>query len=893
MDKKNKVLENSFLYTFSSILVKAMGLFLLPIYTRFLTPEDYGITNLVNSFIDVATFIVAFSLYSAVVRFYADYNEDKEKLKRFYGTVITFVMISGTIMVTLGLIFRRGLILCFFKGISFYPVVFIALFTLMFFSLHMVHQNILQGMQMGKKLTLVNLIVFFLQVSLNLILIGVLKLGAVGILLSTLIINLGYCFFIIIDLKRNNLIKFCIDIDILKESLRYSIPLMPHNLSTHIASFASRVFLNTNGTLTSVGLYSVSSQFSAIIDTVQSSVNKAFAPWFYDLMNSGNNESKQEIVNFSNLLLILFSLLYLIIGLFSQEVIIMFTNKSYIMAWTAIPILTIAYSIKSIYYFYVNVLFYYKEASRKLFIATITGSFSDIILAYLMVPKYGMYGAAFSFLIAKIIVVAIVVVISKSHDDIGYRVTEMLKMIIPSLLFLGIGLYFSYTKYITEFNLGNLAYKLMVLVSYLIFICMTNRKMIIKFLQGRVIQNNLNSDNIEVKILRVFSSRFENLPVTFTGVFIKIYMFLINKIFKIKGNKVVFKSFCGRSYSDNPRAISEKLNKLHPEFEIVWLVNDPKKKRKIMPYYVKIVKAKSLSALRELATSKFWVDNFCTSYEYKSKSQIYIQTWHGDRGFKTIFYDSPYVSKDFKLFESKNCNLMVCGSDYGYKQYVTAFKYDGAILKLGCPRNDLLIENSKANKYLIRKSLNILENTNILLYAPTLRRDTAKGNKLQSIFDINLELIINALELKTNNKWICIVRAHSAVKGLEGISSYSEKIIDGTSYEEMAELLLISDFLITDYSSSAGDFALLNRPIILYQPDLFEYLKNDRSFYFDINSTPYMTAQNNEELLKIILNLNWNAIPQNCKDILDFYGTVETGEASKRVVEYIISQSKN
>src|SRR5690554_6180577 len=97
MSAKKKVLENSFFYIFSSLLVKAIGFLLLPIYTMFLTPDDYGVINLVNGFIQVANFIVAFSLYSAAIRFYADYKYDKEKLKNFYGTIITFILISGVI----------------------------------------------------------------------------------------------------------------------------------------------------------------------------------------------------------------------------------------------------------------------------------------------------------------------------------------------------------------------------------------------------------------------------------------------------------------------------------------------------------------------------------------------------------------------------------------------------------------------------------------------------------------------------------------------------------------------------------------------------------------------------------------------------------------------------
>ncbi len=491
MSHKKRVLENSFLYIFSALLVKAIAFFLLPIYTLFLTPEDYGITNLVSSFINVVTFIVAFSLYSAAIRLYADYKQDKAKLKSFFGTIITFIFISGIIFFGIGLIFKTEIVSLFFQGLSFYPIVFIALSTLPFVSLHTMHQSILQGMQQGKKLTAINLIVFGITVLLNLFFIIVLKFGALGFIIAQFIVNVGYFIFMIIDLRKQDLFAFCMDFRILREALKYSIPLMPHDLSTRIASLASRVFINRTFTFAIVGLYSISMQFGTLIDTVQVAVNRAFQPWFYEMMNDKNPKSKKEAVSLSNVLLIFYSLIYMGIGLFSQEVVIIMTDKRYLMSWTIIPILVIGFSIKSIYYFYVNVIMFYKQAARKLFIATIVGSFTDVLLAYLLVPSYGMYGAAFAFIFAKIIMVSIVVFISNQYDDVGYRVTKMISIIVPSLLFMGAGLYFSYTKYMIVFSWGNLIYKLFVLLCYVSFLYLTNRKVIKQIFNSGQIQQML------------------------------------------------------------------------------------------------------------------------------------------------------------------------------------------------------------------------------------------------------------------------------------------------------------------------------------------------------------------------------------------------------------------
>lgn len=373
----------------------------------------------------------------------------------------------------------------------------------------------------------------------------------------------------------------------------------------------------------------------------------------------------------------------------------------------------------------------------------------------------------------------------------------------------------------------------------------------------------------------------------------RLYMFLANKIIRINKFKVVFISFGGKSYSDNPRAISEKLNEMCPKYEIVWLFNNPEEKRKIVPDYVRCVKAGSFIALKELATAKFWVDNFTKPLAtYKSSKQVYIQTWHGDRGFKKVLYDSPFISKEMKFIESEICDIVLSGSNYADKVYETAFHYTGKILKFGCPRNDVLIINDYKKARVIKEKLNINVNTKILFYTPTLRREAASKHTLQPMGDIDWQATLKTLEKKTSNDWICLVRAHSAVKGLSGIPKDFSKMIDVTSYEDISDLLLISDLLITDYSSSAGDFALLDRPIILFQNDVDDYIKYDRTFYFDLDKSPYMIAKDQNDLVKIIEEVDWDNVPQNCKEILNFYGTVETGKASEKVVEYILSKQK-
>jgi len=494
MNAKEKVVKNSFLYVFSSILMKGFGFILLPIYTYFLTPEDYGTINLLNGFINIMVFIVALSLYAAIIRFYVDYKKDHQKLKRFHGTVFLFILISGMSFLTLSLVFNDVMLQLFFKNITFFPIIFIALLSITFIAIHTMHYNVLMAMQNGPKAVTINVIFFLLQAGMNIVFITVFDLGAVGIMLSQLILNVMYFWFAFFDLKKHDLIVICLDLKILKEVLKYSIPIIPHNLSTRIASLISKLFLNNTNSLALVGIYSVSLQFGMLIDTIQVAVNKAFKPWFFEMLEDQSVSNKTEIVNLTKVLLICYSVVYMIIGLFSQDVIVLLINDQYITAWTIIPIFVFGFSIKSLYYFYANILFYYKDASKKIFIGTIIGSTSNIMFAALLIPLYGMYGGAISFVISKVITVVIIVMISKQYPFDGYKIFDMLKVILTSMTFMLLGLLFSYSKYDTEFDVGNFIYKFLVLGSYMVLVYIWYKPLIKSFLTVDWIKHNLKKN---------------------------------------------------------------------------------------------------------------------------------------------------------------------------------------------------------------------------------------------------------------------------------------------------------------------------------------------------------------------------------------------------------------
>lgn len=357
----------------------------------------------------------------------------------------------------------------------------------------------------------------------------------------------------------------------------------------------------------------------------------------------------------------------------------------------------------------------------------------------------------------------------------------------------------------------------------------------------------------------------------------RMWMRLCHRTHGVAPNRVFFSSFKGKSYSDSPRFISEALHAICPEAELVWQLSDGRG----APDYVRTVKPHTLAALRELACARCIVDNFNRpQYLLKFPDQLYVQTWHGDRGFKKVLFD---MDPNARYPDGAQMDLAVSGSDFATRLYRTAFRYSGEVLQAGMPRNDALLSPDPARIAEVRRRLNVPDGARVLLCAPTFRDATA-GHVQSAGFDLRRAL--DALERATDEPWRCFVRAHDKNRGVD--CADDARIADVTTYPEMSDLLLIADLLITDYSSSAGDFALLNRPIILFQPDLERFTDSDRQMYFDLRTCPYTRAESEDELYALLEQ--FCELPSDGLPALAFYGATETGRSAEAVARWIANR---
>ena len=207
-----------------------------------------------------------------------------------------------------------------------------------------------------------------------------------------------------------------------------------------------------------------------------------------------------------------------------------------------------------------------------------------------------------------------------------------------------------------------------------------------------------------------------------------------------------------------------------------------------------------------MATAKVWVDNIKSSFKIKKKkNQFYIQTWHSTLGLKKNEAQVENLPEKY-VKESKRdaamTDLMYSNNDFRYDIYKNHFWYEGKVMKCSVPRNAVIMETPKGLKDSIYERYGIDKKLQLLLYAPTFRKEE---NANAITFDYTR--VLDNLREKFGKDCVCLVRLHPNDVSRYKSLAFTDKVINASDYPDMQELLAVSDYLITDYSAVMFDFS--------------------------------------------------------------------------------------
>lgn len=372
----------------------------------------------------------------------------------------------------------------------------------------------------------------------------------------------------------------------------------------------------------------------------------------------------------------------------------------------------------------------------------------------------------------------------------------------------------------------------------------------------------------------------------------KLYYRIAKRVFSIDSNLIVFESGIGKQYADSPRYIYEEMIKRGLDYKYIWVTS---KNIRFNDLNTRKIKRLSPQYYYYLAKARFWVNNqnFPT-YIKKRSETTYLQTWHGTPLKKMLNDIEVITGRTDDYLErvtnaTKNWDYLISPSEYATKAFRSAFKYKGEVLEVGYPRNDLFFTEDYLEKEArIRKKLNIKSDKKIILYAPTFRDNQTAGNNK---FMFNMAMDLTRMQEVLSDEYIVLMRTHVIIKNKLEISEELDNfVIDVSDYSEAQELLMITDILITDYSSVMFDFANTNRPMLFFTYDFETYRDEVRGFYMDFeNEAPGPLVRDTDQIIDSVLNIEKVKVEYEEKYILfkGKYCSLEDGRASERLVNEI------
>ncbi|TPW73171.1 CDP-glycerol glycerophosphotransferase family protein [Schumannella sp. 10F1B-5-1] len=344
---------------------------------------------------------------------------------------------------------------------------------------------------------------------------------------------------------------------------------------------------------------------------------------------------------------------------------------------------------------------------------------------------------------------------------------------------------------------------------------------------------------------------------------------------------VFLESFYGRTVACNPAGVDRALARLRPQTTRYWSVADASVP--VPPGAVRVIEGSRAWWRARGAARVLIVNDWLRKRFLRRRHQTVLQTWHGTM-IKRLALDRPGRGLRTRLAvrrESDRWDVMLAQNDYSAAVFRRAYAFSGPIWELGYPRNDVLRDGDPAA---VRRRIGIPAQARVVLYAPTWRDDRTE------IVDY---LDLEGFAARLPDDTVLLVRGHSRTLPY-GRDLRGDRLVDVTTYPDVADLVLAADILVTDYSSVMFDFAATERPIVFFTPDLAHYSEDLRGFYFDLLAeAPGPVVSTRDELLQLLSgDARAGEFAERRAEWRARYAPNDDGHAGERVVQRLLDEGR-
>lgn len=375
--------------------------------------------------------------------------------------------------------------------------------------------------------------------------------------------------------------------------------------------------------------------------------------------------------------------------------------------------------------------------------------------------------------------------------------------------------------------------------------------------------------------------------------------------YSVNDKLILFEAFNGRNYTCSPKAIYEKMITMDEfkDYKFVWAFVDPSKHEVLEDDRLEIVVTKPPEYYKYCSMAKYWIVNSIMPEEIEKKDgQVYVQCWHGTP-LKKLRYDIEVDGAVLNTVEeirrrndidASRFDYFISPSKYCTEKFTSAFNLKALgkgdiIIEKGYPRNDFLFNKSEKEINAIKKKLGIPKNKKVLFYMPTFR-DNQHTSGVGYTYQMELDL--DRFKKKFEKEYVMLFSPHYFIANSIDLNKYKGFIINVARYDEINELYLVSDVIMTDYSSIFFDYANLKKPMLFFMYDFDVYKGRLRDFYISLDELPGPIAKTQDELEEYLVNID-KEFEKNKSKYNKFnkkYNYLDDGNASERVIKVIFKE---
>lgn len=412
-----RLTEGSLVYGLSGTLARAIGFLLIPIYTRALTPKDYGIMALIGLASTIIGMVFQMGFNGAMIRYYNDYPEQKRRA--FLGSAFIFQM-SATALASLPIVLLSGPICRTLFGDA-------ALARYLVVSVAGVWLGLMGNVPSAcflireQKWAVVGLSLFgtLLGAACPLYMVVALRMGVWGAFLGTLIATaISSALNLWLTIRE---IDWRFDWAPVRRALAFGLPLIPHLMSHWAINYFDRLLIQRFASISDVGLYSLGYNFGLIMSLITGSINTAWAPFFYNInKEKGEEQAKAEIARLSTYWLLLVGFAAMGLAALGPELLRLMAAPAFWGASKVVPVIVLSYFIHGMYFMAVNPIFYRERTGVLPWISGAAAAV-NIGLNFILIPEYGMMGAAWAAAAGFAVLFIVVITYSRKFYRVPYE----------------------------------------------------------------------------------------------------------------------------------------------------------------------------------------------------------------------------------------------------------------------------------------------------------------------------------------------------------------------------------------------------------------------------------------------------------------------------------------